>query len=89
MCVGGLKYLPSEEIGIFREGGGAIAPLGVVSVLYGLPVGARNKPRPLWLEARYDIHGFTTAALKNDGFTASQIVHRVALLLRADFQVAR
>lgn len=85
--VGGVKYLPSEDTGIFRDGGGAIAPLGAVSLAYPLPLG--STPRRFWLEARYDIHGFATQALKDEGFTSSQIVHRVALALRADFQVAK
>ena len=85
--VGGLKYFPSDETGIFREGGGAIEALGAVSLAYGLPLG--RVPRKLWLEARYDIHGFTTQALHEEGFTSPQIVHRVTLAVRAEFRVAK
>jgi len=85
VAVGGLKYLPSEESGIFRQGSGAISPLGALSVAYGLPLGEPGRPRRWWLEVRYDIHAFTTPALDDEGFTSSQTVHRVALALGREF----
>lgn len=77
--IGGLKYLPSEETGVFREGAGGIAALGAVCVAYGV--------RRWALEARYDVHAFSTPALRQEGFSSSQTVHRVTLGLA--FAVAR
>ncbi len=78
--IGLLKYLPSEDVGLFRDGGGALFPLGQVGVVYAPPFGAA---RGLALEARYDLHRFITPALRNEGFTAARTVHRVALALVA------
>jgi hypothetical protein len=36
------------------------------------------------VEARYDIHGFTTPALRDEGFTSARAVHRVTLSIRAN-----
>ena len=74
-----LKYLPSERTGIFRDGGGAILPVGQAAVRYSPPLAAR---RGFALEARYDLHGFLTPALRAEGFINSTVVHRVALAIR-------
>ena len=74
-----LKYIPSEQIGIFRDGGGAVTPMGAAAVVYGPPAAAR---RGLSLEARYDLHGFLTPALRSEGFVNSTVVHRVAVAVR-------
>ena len=74
-----LAYLPSERIGIFRDGGGAVVPMGEAVLSYTPPLAAR---RGLALEARYDLHGFLTPALRTEGFVNSTVVHRVALAVR-------
>jgi hypothetical protein len=74
-----LAYLPSERIGIFRDGGGPVVPMGTAALGYSPPLAAR---RGLTLEARYDLHGFLTPALRTEGFVNSKVVHRVALALR-------
>jgi len=76
--VGGLKYLPSEDTGIFQSGSGAIAGLGALTLGHPLPIGGQR----FTLAARYDIHGFTTPALEDEGFHGLRAVHRVALTLR-------
>jgi hypothetical protein len=74
-----LAYLPSARSGIFRDGGGGVQPVAQAAVAYGPPVLAR---RGVSLEARYDLHGFLTPALRQEGFVNSKIVHRIALSLR-------
>jgi len=78
--VGGLTYIPSEKIGIFRLGGGSIAGLGALAIGHALPVSTRFG---FVVEARYDVHGFTTPALRDEGFTSARTMHRVALTVRA------
>jgi hypothetical protein len=78
--IGGLKYFPAEETDLFRQGSGALAGLATLALAHTLPVGKRFGCA---VELRYDIHGFTTPALRDEGFTSSQSVHRVALTLRA------
>ncbi len=77
--VGGLKYLPSERIGIFRDGSGGVAPFGAAAVAWTPPV---PLARRLAVEARYDLHRFLTPALRNEGFTNSRTIHRVAVAIR-------
>ena len=81
--VGALKYLPGEDAGIFRQGGGSLAATGSLSVARTLPV-ARGR---LAIEARYDAHGFTTPALRAEGFNTARVVHRVAVSLRAGWGI--
>ena len=78
--VGALKYLPSEKTGIFREGAGSITALGALAIGYALPVRTRFG---FVVEAGYDIHGFTTPALRDEGFDSARTIHRVALTIRA------
>jgi hypothetical protein len=73
-----LAYLPAERIGIFRDGGGPVVPMGTAALGYSPPIAAR---RGLTLEARYDLHGFLTPALRTEGFVHSTVVHRVALVV--------
>jgi hypothetical protein len=72
---GAIKYLPGEEVGVFREGGPWrwVAGLGLD---WSRPLSER-----LRLEAgvRYDYHRFTTDALRDQGFANPEAVHRVAL----------
>ena len=78
LTAGGLKYLPEEESGVFREGA-ELFPLLGLGVDYG-PVFAP------WLsvEARADGHSFITGALRDAGFIDRRLVPRIALLLRAE-----
>jgi len=78
--VGGLTYIPGENSGIFRLGSGGIAGLGTLALSHALPVGRRFG---FAVEARYDVHGFTTPALRDEGFGSARTVHCVALVLRA------
>jgi hypothetical protein len=78
--VGGLKYFPGETTGIFRSGSGSIAGLGALAISHALPIGSHFG---FAVEARYDVHGFTTPALREEGFTSARPVHRVALTIRA------
>ena len=80
--VGGLKYLPSEDSGIFRLGSGSLAGLGALTLGHVLPLGPG---RHLSVEASYDLHPFTTPALRAEGFDSSRLVHRLALALRTDW----
>ena len=75
--VGGMRYAASQT-GVFREGSGGIFPLATVATAYALPLPFAQ----LEVEARYDVHQFTTPALKTEGFTASRPVHRAAFLVR-------
>jgi hypothetical protein len=77
--VGGLKYFAAEEAGIFRLGSGAIAGIGTLALSHTLAVGKRLGSS---VEALYDIHGFTTPALQDEGFGSARTVHRVALTIR-------
>ncbi len=79
--VGALKYLPSEQIGIFRDGSGGVAPFGQVAVAWTPPPPV-PLARRLAVEARYDLHRFLTPALRNEGFTSSRVIHRVAVDVR-------
>ena len=73
--IGLIKYLPSEEAGLFAQGGPLRYFVG----------GGFDYRRPtfgswdLMVSARYDFHRFTTEELRDRGFTQSQGVQRVAL----------
>jgi len=82
---GGLKYLPSEDTGIFQSGSGPIAGVGALTLAHALPIGGRR----FMLAARYDIHGFSTPALQDEGFHGLRAVHRVALTLRTVWGAGR
>ncbi|MBI1966992.1 MAG: hypothetical protein HYS40_03290 [Gemmatimonadetes bacterium] len=77
--VGGLKYFPGDESGVFRDGAG-VAALVSVAVDFAPPFAARRR---LGITARYDAHHFLTPALRSVGFFESRLVHRVALTVRA------
>jgi hypothetical protein len=78
--VGGLKYLPASETGIFSLGSGSLFALGGLAVDAVPPFGARWG---LALETRLDLHRFITPALRSEGFQSSRPVVRVALGVRA------
>ena len=73
--LGALKYLPGDEVGVFRDGGPWRWIAGA-----GLD-GRRRLSESLDLLAtlRYDYHRFTTDALEAQGFANPEGVHRVAL----------
>lgn len=75
--VGALKYLPSDETGLFRDGSG-ISAVGTAS-LYWTPAALGGAAHDFGLSVRYDVHRFSTAALHAEGFTSPQLVHRVSL----------
>ena len=79
-AIGGLKYLSAADNGIFAQGTGGVTALGALGVSYALPLGG-SALRGLALRARYDIQRFLTPALRNEGFTSGELVHRVALTL--------
>ena len=73
--LGGLFYLPSEDSGIFLEGG----PIRFVA---GAGADWRHPVMSRWdlmVSARYDLHRFTTDELEQRGFSQAQSVNRVSL----------
>src|SRR3989454_986793 len=70
--IGGLKYLPASDNGIFAQGAGGVTALGALGVSYALPLGGSTL-RGLALRARYDIQRFLTPALRNEGFPSGEI----------------
>jgi hypothetical protein len=77
MGIGAFKYV-ARRTGIFRDGPPPVIPLWSTGLRYDPPAGW---PRGLAIEARYDVHGLITPALRGVGFTSPRIVHRIALLL--------
>lgn len=79
VSAGLLKYLPSEDVGVFRDGGPTRALLGA-GLDWRQPLQGR------WaglVGLRYDFHLFTTSALEAAGFSTSQRVSRVGLAVGA------
>lgn len=76
--VGGLKYLPADASGVFRDGS-ALTPLGALALDAAPRFAARRR---LGLTLRYDAHRFITPALRSAGFVDARLVHRVALTVR-------
>ena len=73
--VGGIKYWPADEAGIFGAGGGT-------RFLAGAGVDFRRPVLPKWdlmTTLSYDFHRFATDALEARGFGQTQGVSRVAL----------
>lgn len=73
--VGVLKYLPTEDTGMFLQGGPLEFLLGL-GAQYRRPV---SSSLDLSIALRYDFHRFTTDELQRQGFSQIQQVHRVAL----------
>lgn len=84
--VGGLKYLPASESGIFSQGSGSLFALGGLALDAAPPFGARWG---LAFETRLDLHRFITPALRAEGFQDSRPVVRVALGVRAGIGASR
>lgn len=73
--LGGLHYWPADKTGIFRSG-------GTTRFLAGAGVDYRRPVLPKWdlmTSLRYDWHRFTTAELKDRGFSQTQGVSRLSL----------
>jgi hypothetical protein len=73
--VGALFYWPSEDSGMFQEG-------GPTRVLFGAGADYRRPVLPKWdlmTSLRYDFHRFTTDELKRRGFSQTQGVGRISL----------
>jgi hypothetical protein len=73
--VGGIKYWPADEEGIFRAG-------GTTRFLAGAGVDYRRPVLPKWdlvTTLSYDFHRFRTDQLEARGFALTQGVSRVAL----------
>jgi hypothetical protein len=73
--LGGILYWPSEDAGIFLEG-------GPVRFLAGAGLDWRKPVMTSWdfmVSGRYDFHRFTTDELERRGFTQAQAVSRVSL----------
>ena len=73
--IGGLFYWPSEDRGIFLQG-------GPVRLLAGAGADWRSPVMSSWdlmISARYDVHRFTTDELERRGFSNAQGVSRVSL----------
>jgi hypothetical protein len=73
--LGGLFYLPSEDAGIFLQG-------GPIRFLAGAGADWRGPVMPSWdlmVSARYDFHRFTTEELERRGFSQAQGVSRISL----------
>jgi hypothetical protein len=75
--LGGILYWPSEDRGIFLQG-------GPIRFLAGAGADWRNPVMRSWdlmVSARYDFHRFTTEELDLRGFSQAQSVSRVSLSL--------
>jgi hypothetical protein len=73
--LGGIFYWPSEDRGIFLQG-------GATRFLAGAGADYRRPVLPSWdlmVSARYDFHRFTTDELERRGFSHAQTVSRVSL----------
>ena len=73
--IGLIKYLPSEEAGLFAQG-------GPVRYFVGGGLDFRRPTFADWdlmISARYDFHRFTTEELRDRGFTQAQGVQRGSL----------
>jgi hypothetical protein len=73
--LGGIFYSPSEDRGIFLEG-------GPIRLLAGAGADWRSPVMTGWdliVSARYDVHRFTTDELEQRGFSQAQGVSRVSL----------
>jgi len=78
LVLGAIKYFPADRVGLFQDGG-PFFPFGQLTFDAAPPFAARQG---LALELRYDIHKFTTSALRAEGFISSQVIHRLALGVR-------
>lgn len=83
VSLGVLKYLPSDDTGVFRDGVPAAA-------LFGAGLDWRQPFAERWagvVGVHYDLHLFSTPALEAGGFSGSQQVSRVGLALGAAWEL--
>lgn len=83
--LGGIKYWPKDQDGIFREG-------GKLRLLAGAGLDYRRPVMPKWdvlASLRYDWHRFTTDELERRGFSQTQGVSRISLSLGLSRSVTR
>ena len=73
--IGVLKYFPSQDLGLFQDGG-PFFPFAQLAFDFHPPFVSRYG---LGLELRADAHKFITDALRVEGFTESRPVARLAL----------
>ena len=71
--VGFISYLTTEKASIFQDGV-PLRPAATLGLELRRPLRGRYTFSGL---LRYDVHGFTTKQLQNNGYTGSQVVHRV------------
>jgi hypothetical protein len=76
--IGAVRYV-ADSRALFARGEPAITAIGWAAVRFQPRLGAGR----LTIEARYDVHRFTTPALENVGFRSARTVHGLTLLLRA------
>jgi len=81
LAVGGVRYVPPRDEGIFASGAGSPLPLLGIAVDWAPGVA---RARALTLEVRADAHRFLTRALQDDGFTEHRLVPRVSGVVRVD-----
>lgn len=74
VAAGGLKYA-ADEAGVFRQGTGGLFPIAALAATYAI-----NR---FEVDARYDVHRFSTPALRSVGFTDARPVHRFTVTVSA------
>ena len=74
--LGAIAYIPYEDSGVFNQGSGGVKPLALAAVRWAA---WRQGPTLNGLELRYDVHRFTTPALRDAGFETERFVHRVMI----------
>jgi hypothetical protein len=76
--LGAVLYAPSRKTGTLFSAGSPIRPT------LGLGLSADRPLGRLWglaIAVQYDVHKFTTTALRAQGFVDESVVHRVAIML--------
>ena len=74
--LGALIYAPSETESTLFSDGAPVTPVLGLGITAARALGDRLTGT---LQLRYDLHRFTTNALKSRGFTGETVVHRIAL----------
>ena len=72
-AAGLISYLTTEQESIFQDGN-PTRPVGQLGLEYRHPLSLRYTLTGM---LRYDFHGFTTKQLETNGYTGTQMVHRV------------
>jgi len=74
VAAGGLKYA-ADATGVFRQGNGGLFPIAALGMTYDI--------KRFEIDARYDVHRFSTPALRSVGFTDARPVHRFSVTVSA------